>query len=340
MSTPAAFLSYARLDDEHSEGHLSDLRGLLEREMQSITGDVDFRIFQDQQDVAWGQQWQNRINESIDGSLLLIPIISPLFFKRLACRDELTRFLERESQLGRSDLILPIYFIDISNFTSNNPDELIAILAQRQYRDWREFRHENLKTSDSKKRIAGLAREMNEALFRKPTPQELELRRKREVQGRLEKLLVKIGGPFRSSRVLQGLAKQLGAVGIDTLERLLLQSEQDLREAGLTDQIIQSIVEDLTRHGQKLREPSVEVHPLDRLVLTPGCRNAVRASGIETVDDLASKSWNELMLTGHFLPDQIDEVSLRLQTELGRNLREMNEHQLTYDDILARRASR
>ena len=81
MSTPAAFLSYARRDDEHSEGHLSQLRDLLEREMQSITGELDFRIFQDEADVSWGQPWQRRIDESIDGSLLLLVIISPLFFK-------------------------------------------------------------------------------------------------------------------------------------------------------------------------------------------------------------------------------------------------------------------
>jgi F-box protein 11 len=194
MSTPAAFLSYARRDDEHSDGHLTELRILLEREVQSITGESSFRIFQDQADVAWGQQWQNRIDGSIDGSLLLIPIISPFFFKRDACRDELTRFLKRESQLGRSDLILPIYFIEVPNFTLENADELIAVLAQRQYRDWRDYRHESLKTPESRKRISNLAREMNEALDRKPTPQELELRRTREVNGRLEELQNEIGG--------------------------------------------------------------------------------------------------------------------------------------------------
>jgi DNA-directed RNA polymerase alpha subunit len=124
------------------------------------------------------------------------------------------------------------------------------------------------------------------------------------------------------------------------LERLLNQSEQDLRDAGLTDQVISTIVEELAKYGQKLRDQSKQVHPLDELVLTPGCRNAVRAAGIESVDDLASTSWNELMLTGHFLPKHIEEVSLRLQADLGRNIRETNERRLTYDDILARRGVR
>ena len=325
MSTPAAFLSYARLDDENSEGQLSALRDLLEREMQSITGDQGFRIFQDQKDVAWGQQWQSRIDESIDGSLLLIPIISPFFFKREACQRELSRFLKRESRLGRSDLILPNYFIEVPDFTRENADELIAVLAQRQYDDWREYRHDDLKTPESKKRIADLAREMNETLHRKPTTQELVLRRKSKAHGRLVELQNRIGGPFRGSPVLQGLAEQLGSVGIDTLERLLNQSEQDLREAGLTDRVIQTVVDELTRYGHKLRDQNKQVHPLDELVLTPGCRNAVRAAGIKTVDELASKSSNELMLTRHFVPNHIEEVSLRLQAELGRNLRETDE---------------
>ncbi len=339
MSSPAAFLSYARQDDENSVGHLSELRSLLEREMQSITGDAKFRIFQDQEDVGWGQKWQNRIDESIDGSLILIPIISPFFFKRSACCDELERFLECESKLGRDDLILPIYFIEIPNFSSKNQNKLIAIISGRQYQDWRNFRHEDLKTFASKKRIAVLAKAMNATLHRTPTKTELELRQKRELRDRLEPILKKISGPFRNIPALLSLTGQLNSAGIDTLERLLIQSNEDLQKAGLDDQTIQVIVDDIAKFGHSLRDQHKSVNPIDELVLTPSCRAAMRNAKIQTVEDLASKSWNDLMLTGFFLPEHIEEASLRLQLELGRNIQQTDERQLTIHDIAARRVS-
>lgn len=321
MSTPAAFLSYARKDNDNHEGRLDTFRSLLEGEMQGITGDVDFRIFQDHQDVSWGEQWQNRINESIDGSLLLLPIISPLFFKRQACRDELARFLERESTLGRSDLILPVYFIDVPNFSERNPDELISTLSRRQYRDWREHRHDDLKTPDSRKWIAKLATEMHNALCRELTPQELQLRRRRKVHHRLDEMQTKIGGPFRSCQVLQSLAERFRSNGIENLERLLNQSEEDLRTMGFDTIELQAIANALVKCGQGLRANSEQINPLDALVLTPGCRNAVRNSGITSVDELALKSEVELMQTGHFLARDVEEVCLRIESELGRSLR-------------------
>jgi hypothetical protein len=115
-------------------------------------------------------------------------------------------------QLGRDDLILPIYFIDVPDFSSTNENKLIATIAQRQYRDWREFRHEDLRTSEAKKRIAGLASEMNEALHRAPTAKELGLNRKRKRDVRIDEVQRRIGGPFRSSRVLQELSDELNKV--------------------------------------------------------------------------------------------------------------------------------
>lgn len=340
MTTPASFLSYAKYDDENSAGHLSQLRGALERELQGQLGDQTFRIFQDHEDLAWGQQWKQRIEQSIDGSLLLIPIISPYFFKREACRDELTRFLERESKLGRADLILPLYFISVPDFEATNKDVLVATVAQRQWRDWRAFRHEDLTSSEARKRIEKLAQEMYRTLTRTLTPKELELQRKRELSGRLKELHAEIGGPFRSGQVLPRVESQLHSAGIDSLERLLNHSERELREAGMTDQIIQTIIVDLAEFGQKLRAESEQLHPLDTLLLTPASRDAVRAAGIESVDELTAKTWNELMLTGHFFPNQIEEISLRLQTELGRTIREADERRLTYGEVLMNRASR
>ena len=59
-----------------------------------------------------GKQWQERIDESFDAVIFLVPILTPSFFKSEACRNELERFLDREKQLNRYDLILPVYYVN------------------------------------------------------------------------------------------------------------------------------------------------------------------------------------------------------------------------------------
>jgi cobaltochelatase CobT len=51
-SSPIAFMSYARDDDAHEGGRLSELRSLLSGELGAQSGE-DFPIFQDRQDIAW-----------------------------------------------------------------------------------------------------------------------------------------------------------------------------------------------------------------------------------------------------------------------------------------------
>lgn len=50
---PAAFMSYARFNDKHDEGQLSQFRERLAAEVQVQTGE-EFAIFQDRNDIAWG----------------------------------------------------------------------------------------------------------------------------------------------------------------------------------------------------------------------------------------------------------------------------------------------
>lgn len=53
-------------------------------------------IFQDQNDIAWGQNWQQRIDEALDAVTLLLVVITPSLFRSPPCRAEFGRFLDRE----------------------------------------------------------------------------------------------------------------------------------------------------------------------------------------------------------------------------------------------------
>jgi parallel beta-helix repeat protein len=167
---PAAFMSYVRFNDEHDDGQLSAFRQRLSAEVRAQTGD-DFPIFQDHNDIAWGQSWQQRIDETLDAVTLLLVIITPGLFRSPACRAEVTRFLDRERELGRQDLILPVYYISAREMDDpglRETDELARVLAERQLADWRELRFEAFTAPAVRKAIAQLAARMRDAFWLPP----------------------------------------------------------------------------------------------------------------------------------------------------------------------------
>ena len=97
---------------------------------------IDFPIFQDRDNLKWGQNWEQRIEVSLDEVTFLIPIITPGFFNSPNCRKELRRFLDREQTLKRGDLILPVYFVDtplLNDADERSDDELAQAIASRQW---------------------------------------------------------------------------------------------------------------------------------------------------------------------------------------------------------------
>jgi F-box protein 11 len=81
-------------------GQLTLFRERLGSEVRAQTGE-GFAIFQDRNDIAWGQNWQQRINEALDAVTLLLVVITPGLLRSPACREEIGRFLDRERELGR-----------------------------------------------------------------------------------------------------------------------------------------------------------------------------------------------------------------------------------------------
>jgi hypothetical protein len=167
---PAAFMSYARFNDKHDDGQLTAFRERLADEIQVQTGE-EFLIFQDRTDVAWGQNWQQRIDQALGTVTLLLAIITPGFFRSEHCRAEVERFLDRERQLGRDDLILPVYYVSTPEFDDPGDraaDPLAVILAARQFADWRDLRFEPATSPVARKAIEQLAIRMRETFWRPP----------------------------------------------------------------------------------------------------------------------------------------------------------------------------
>jgi hypothetical protein len=143
---PLAFLSYVRSDDAHDGGKITTFRERLEGEVKMHTG-KPFPIFQDRNDLAWGQHWESRIRKSLNDVTFLIsiitPIITPSFFESPACRDEFNAFVLKERTLGIDRLILPVYYLTADQMSEDyiaGTDPIADIIRARQWTDWRLFR--------------------------------------------------------------------------------------------------------------------------------------------------------------------------------------------------------
>jgi hypothetical protein len=145
---PDAFLSYARVDDDHYKRALSRFRSGLAGAVHLVTGER-FEIFQDVEAMVTGPPWAEQLTKALAAVWFFIPILTPAYFRSNNCRAELKKFLQEEEKTKRKDRILPIYWVDcevIEEDELRDADPLAKRLLERQWCDWR-----NLRNSDSKK---------------------------------------------------------------------------------------------------------------------------------------------------------------------------------------------
>jgi len=98
-----------------------------------------------------------------------MPILTPSFFKSEPCRSELERFVDREKQLKRNDLILPVYYVNcavLNEAAKRDADPLAKVIAARQCVDWRELRFKPLTSPQVSKLLAKMATQVAGALGR------------------------------------------------------------------------------------------------------------------------------------------------------------------------------
>jgi hypothetical protein len=188
-----ALMSYTRFDDQHHQQYLTTFREHLSGEVQAHTG-KPFRIFQDIEDIKAGQQFKQRIDHALDTITFFIPILTPSFFTSDFCRYELEKFLAREQELGRSDLVLPVYFVRVpalENPALRDNDPLAQTLAARQYIDWRKLRFKPLTDPAVHEMLAQMAEQIADALVesaeQKHHEAEEEEQRRREAEAAEQK---------------------------------------------------------------------------------------------------------------------------------------------------------
>jgi hypothetical protein len=172
------FFSYSREDDEGSDSALSALRERIQHELRAQLGRSRraFRLWQDKQAIAAGKLWEAEIKTAVSQSVFFMPIITPTAVKSPYCKFELEAFLAREAELGRDDLVFPILYMkvpELENRTRQKSDLVLSTIAKRQYVDWREFRHSDVRSKEVKEAVERFCSHVCEALRREwVTPEE------------------------------------------------------------------------------------------------------------------------------------------------------------------------
>ena len=108
------------------------------------TSQTNFRLWQDQDAIAPGKDWEAEITKAVEQSAFFIPIVTPRAVSSDYCQFEFNSFLARERALGRGDLVFPILWISVpalSDETQWRGDPALSIVAKRQYVVWRSFRY-------------------------------------------------------------------------------------------------------------------------------------------------------------------------------------------------------
>src|SRR4051812_17418360 len=165
---PIVFFSYAHIDDQSTDGAASALRADLEKALRMVMG-REVTIFQDRDDIAWGQAWESRIDTSLAGAKALIALVSPSFFASQHCRAEVEAFLNVERQLGRTDLVLPLLWVrrPVGQLPAHVRD-LARLLERRQHVDWSRLRFKSRQSGQVQRAIHELADRLADVLWIDP----------------------------------------------------------------------------------------------------------------------------------------------------------------------------
>jgi hypothetical protein len=175
MLDPVGFWSYARHDDEHSDGQLSQLRVIVGKQIGLQYGG-DVTLWQDVTAIAYGADWASTIEQTIGQTSFFLPIVTPRFLKSRNCHEEFASFRERMKALGRDDLIFPVHYVGVDGILAADTafGEDLATLRRHQWIDFRPLFYADPRSPEVRRWAGDLAASILKAL-RRPAPPKISL---------------------------------------------------------------------------------------------------------------------------------------------------------------------
>jgi hypothetical protein len=157
LSTSQGFWSYVHADDAAEGGRITDLARHLQAQYEMLTGDA-LVLFLDRDALKWGDEWRNKVDESLAGIAFFIPLMTPRYFLSAECRRELQFVARVATRAGVQQLVLPLLYVDVQTLHDEaSADDLVKLVRTFQRVDWRELRFADVTSERYRKAVAALA---------------------------------------------------------------------------------------------------------------------------------------------------------------------------------------
>ncbi|MCX5014250.1 toll/interleukin-1 receptor domain-containing protein [Streptomyces sp. NBC_00555] len=174
---PAGFWSYTHRDDQLDGGRIIRLSERIAHAFEIITGEP-LEIFLDKKSIEWGDAWRGRLDSALTATTFLIPVVTPKFLNSQECRREVITFAGHAASLGLEELLLPILYVDVPQLAGSSgtepDDEVVELIARRQWVDWRDLRLEDEDSPQYRKAVHKLALRLSEISEAAPPPTPLQ----------------------------------------------------------------------------------------------------------------------------------------------------------------------
>jgi len=150
------FWSYTHDDDKSEEGRIKQLLERIQAEYEIRTGEK-LVVFYDKEDILWGEELKQAIEEELNSVLFFIAIVTPRYLRSTVCRAEFNQVAQRAQELGLGSIILPIHYVDVPELSDENClDEVAKRVKALKWEDWRELRLEDASSSAHRTGVASL----------------------------------------------------------------------------------------------------------------------------------------------------------------------------------------
>lgn len=128
-SVTDCFLSYKREDNEDLGGVVDRIRADLSGWYAAHTG-KSLRVFIDRESIGWGEDWRQKIRESVERATVFVPAVSMRYFTSQNRREELMSFYNNAEQLGVTELLLPIVLMGEDQIRADDPREEVRLIER------------------------------------------------------------------------------------------------------------------------------------------------------------------------------------------------------------------
>lgn len=157
MSSYQGFWAYVHKDDKAEQGRISRLAKDVVAQYEMLTGET-IELFLDKDALEWGDKWRDKIDDTLASVAFFIPVITPRYFMSPECRRELHYFARKADNLGIRELVLPLHYVDVSALNDEIvQDDLIALVQDFQWEDWRDLRFADITSEAYRRGVARLA---------------------------------------------------------------------------------------------------------------------------------------------------------------------------------------